>query len=236
VTGRLRELTKRLAAAARGGRVAHSGFLSEDDAARCLAQLRVETVRASANGGHPAAHRRIVTARPDQLPEAGVSLTGLYLAGVHDAGDARAAVLAAGVVDDEVGDVVPHADGVSLFLLPEAAERLAGSVRCGGTVVTAETVPVERIASGSRRTLRLVVPALRADAVGSKAFGASRSWFVKGVAAGKVRIDGEPAGKAAQLEVGSELWAEGLGRARLLEVEGETKRGNLKVVVEVEKP
>jgi RNA-binding protein YlmH len=227
---------ERLAAAARGGRVEGSGFLDEAASATCLARLRRDGVAASAWGGRPAAGRRVVVARPDHVPEAGPSLGALYLPGVQAGTEARAALRAAGAPAEALGDAVPHLDGLSVIVLADTAEGWSGEVRVAGRTVRPEPVPLDRVATGSVKTLRLVVPSLRADVLGAKAFGASRSWFGKGVAAGKVRVDGAPAGKSAALEPGAELWAEGLGRARLLAVEGETKRGNRKVRLEVEKP
>jgi len=236
VSERPNETAARLADAAAGGRVAHSGFLDEADAATCLARLRSLGVAASATGGVPAAARRVVTARPEHVPAASRALAALYLAGVHDPDEARAALHAAGVAADRLGDVVSHADGVSVVVGDDLAASFGDPVRVRGRPTEVEAVPLGHVARGSSKTVSLVVPSLRADVLGAKAFGASRSWFAKGVAGGKVRVDGETAGKSAVLEPGSELWAEGLGRARLLAVEGETKRGNVKVRVEVEKP
>jgi len=230
------DIATRLADAAGGGRVAHSGFMDEAEAASCLARLRAAGVAASAAGGVPAAARRVVTARPGHVPAAARSLAALYLPGVHDPGEARAALQAAGVAEDRLGDAVIHEDGVSVIAGDDLAASFRGPVRVQGREAEVEAVPLSRVARGTTKTVGLVVPSLRADVLGAKAFGASRSWFVKGVAGGKVRVDGETAGKSTVLEPGSELWAEGLGRARLLAVEGETKRGNLKVRVEVEKP
>jgi RNA-binding protein YlmH len=229
-------LERDLSAAAEGGRVASSGFLDDAVAARLLARLRAAGVAASADGGRPAAERRVVTARPSHLPAADAPLAAVYLAGAHDPGEARAALIAAGLREEDLGDVARHEEGVSVLVAARAVADLPSEARPGGRPTPLEVVPTDRIASGSRRTLRLVVPSLRADVLGAKAFGASRSWFSKGVAAGKVRVDGEAAGKSATLEPGSELWAEGLGRMRLLARTGETKRGNVKVEVEVEKP
>lgn len=232
----LRREADRLAGLADGGRVAASAFLDDDDAAALLAELRRRDVRASADGGRPAAERRIVTARPAHLPSASTALAAIYLEGVHDPSAARAALRAAGVDASEIGDVVEHAEGVSVIVRASGRDPIASPLTVAGRRIDAQSVEVERVATGSHKRLKLVVPSLRADVLGAKAFGASRSWFSKGVAGGKVRVDGEPAGKSTSLEIGSELWAEGLGRARLADVEGETKRGNVKVVVEVERP
>lgn len=78
-----------------------------------------------------------------------------------------------------------------------------------------------------------VVPSLRIDVLGARAFRVSRSYFAKGVASGNVHIAGAPAGKSAQVEPGQQVMARGLGEFELLSVDGGTRRGNLKVSLAV---
>lgn len=84
------------------------------------------------------------------------------------------------------------------------------------------------------RTVSAVVPSLRVDVLGAKGFKVSRSYFAKGVAGGKVSVNGKPAGKSSSAGVGDRIEAQGLGVVRVLSVDGETRRGNLKVSLEVE--
>jgi len=49
-----------------------------------------------------------------------------------------------------------------------------------------------------------------------------------------VRLKGRPASPKDEMAPGDTLLAEGLGSLRLLEVLGETRRGNYKIRVEVE--
>lgn len=80
-----------------------------------------------------------------------------------------------------------------------------------------------------------VVASLRADAIGAKGFKVSRSYFAKGVAGGKVSVNGKVAGKSTEVAPGDVLVADGLGRITLVGVEGTTRRGNMKVNMEVER-
>jgi len=80
-----------------------------------------------------------------------------------------------------------------------------------------------------RKTRTLVVPSLRVDVVGAKGFGVSRSYFAKGVKAGKVRLRGRVAGAGDEVREGDTLIAEGLGQVTLVRVVGRTTRGNYKV-------
>lgn len=83
------------------------------------------------------------------------------------------------------------------------------------------------------RTLTAIVPSLRVDVLGARAFKVSRAYFAKGVAAGNVLIGGAKAGKSASVEAGQEVHAVGLGRFRLVSVDGTTRRENLKVTLAV---
>ena len=112
---------------------------------------------------------------------------------------------------------------------------MPGTVNVRGRNVELQEVAVERVASGSRKRNTVIVPSLRVDALGAKAFNVSRSYFSKGIAAGNVTVNGQKAGKSSNAEAGDEVYAEGLGRFSVGSVQGETRRGNLKVDLEVEK-
>lgn len=85
----------------------------------------------------------------------------------------------------------------------------------------------------AERTVSAIVPSLRVDVLGARAFKVSRAYFAKGVAAGNVLIGGAKADKSASVEEGQEVQAVGLGRFRLLSVDGTTRRENLKVTLSV---
>jgi RNA-binding protein YlmH len=231
---RLEGELERLAQAALGGRVAHTGFLEPDDSARLVSALAGRGVPARAWGGFPGARRRVVTAFPTHVPEAGTQLAALYLAGLGDPGGARRALRAAGVPAELLGDAVAHQEGVSLVVVEPADRRLLALTELDGRPVAPRIVALERAVHGSLRRVAAVVPSLRVDVLGAKGFRVSRSYFAKGVAGGKVSVNGRPAGKSSSAETGDEIYAEGLGRLRVLSVDGETRRGNVKVTMEVE--
>lgn len=77
------------------------------------------------------------------------------------------------------------------------------------------------------------MPSLRVDVLGARAFGVSRAYFAKGVAAGRVGVNGVTAGKSAAVVHGDVVTAAGLGAFAVKSVDGETRRGNLKVTLEV---
>lgn len=83
------------------------------------------------------------------------------------------------------------------------------------------------------KIISAVVPSLRADVLGARAFSVSRSYFAKGIASGSVDIGGRPAGKSAQVEPGDTVSARELGSFELLSVDGTTRRGNYRVSLRV---
>lgn len=78
-----------------------------------------------------------------------------------------------------------------------------------------------------------VVPSLRIDVLGARAFRVSRAYFAKGVSSGNVLVGGEPVGKSGQLQPGQAVQAVGLGQFELLSVDGSTRKGNLRVSLRV---
>lgn len=90
----------------------------------------------------------------------------------------------------------------------------------------AETAADTRIVTG-------VVPSLRIDVLGARAFRVSRAYFARGVASGNVLVGGQPAGKSGQVQPGQTVQAVGLGQFELLSVDGSTRKGNLRVSLKV---
>ncbi|HEX7022772.1 MAG TPA: hypothetical protein VF171_07930 [Trueperaceae bacterium] len=227
-------LFEELTAAVRGGRVAASGFLPPGEAAALAARLRAAGAGVHLEGGYPGARRRVLSAFPEHIPEATVPLAAVYLPGVHDEGELRVSLERAGVGANALGDILAHQDGLSVILLAAAQDRALALEQVGPRPVSPQAVGLELVAGGKVRRRQVVVPSLRVDALGAKAFGVSRSYFSKGIAGGNVAVNGRRAGKSASAEPGDEVYAEGLGRFTVTRVQGETRRGNMKVEVEVE--
>jgi RNA-binding protein YlmH len=226
-------LSERLRREAAGGRVSHGPFLEPEEADAVLRAVRGEGVEAEAWGGYPGARRRALTARPEHVPEAMPVLSGWYVEGAGDPDEMRSAAIAAGVAPDALGDAIVHADGCTLIALTSAA--MPATITVAGRRAPVEAVPVERVVGGSSKRLTVVVPALRVDVLGARAFGVSRTYFAKGVAAGRVRVNGRSADKRSEAGLGDEVWADGLGRFRVVGLQGATRKGNRRVELEVER-
>jgi len=134
-----------------------------------------------------------------------------------------------------LGDCVKHQDGTSIIILGKASSSVPDTISVEGRQVTVQEVPIEHVASGSRKRQLVIVPSLRVDALGAKAFNVSRSYFSKGIKAGNVTINGSKASKSSNAEPGDEIYADTIGRMYVASVQGETRKGNLKVFVDIEK-
>ncbi|MBS3967219.1 MAG: hypothetical protein KGZ60_08220 [Truepera sp.] len=228
-------LSEQLAAAVRGGKVASSSFLEPEEADRLAAELRAKGVSVSVTGGYRGARRRVVTAHPEQLPTAGPALTALYAPGLSDPPELQAALRRHGLEAGEIGDVLKYQGGLGVVVSRRVKDHALSLRALGGLELRWQEVALTHLGSGAEKRWQAIVPALRLDALGAKAFGVSRAYFSKGIAGGKVSINGQPTHKASVVSAGDEIFAEGLGRFRLLSVTGETRRGNLKVELLVER-
>ena len=229
-------LLDELRMAAEGGRVRTSPFLAEERASALRHALRALGVACHVQGGVAGAHRRVITVRPDGVPDADVTLVAVGISAPIEPEDLHARLLEQGVDDDALGDCLNTEEGPACIIRSSEADGLPMHLVADGQERPLMRWPLDALPQGRERTFDRVVASLRADVIGAAAFGASRTWFAKGIRAGHVRIDGSTVGKAATLEAGSELWAEGLGRATLVQTHGLTKRGNVRVTLHVETP
>ncbi|GGM95716.1 RNA-binding protein [Thermus composti] len=202
---------------ARGGRVVRTGFLDLEAQALLERRAREEGLKVAFFGGFPLARRKAAVLHPPEVPGVDDPVRVYFLKEPPpDLGEA-------------LGDVVPWEDGYLVAVLPEGEQAL----REAGLDLLAP--PEGALRDATERVRTLVVPSLRVDVVGAKGFGVSRSYFAQGVKAGKVRLRGRPASPKDEMAPGDTLFAEGLGSLKLLEVLGETRRGNYKIKVEVER-
>jgi len=129
---------------------------------------------------------------------------------------------------------IEHQDGLSAIIIDSKKKKLAEVLGQNGKMEL-EEVRLELIESGSTKSRQVVVPSMRVDVIGAKALNVSRSYFAKGIKAGNVFLNGKAATKSSSAEIGDEIYAKGLGRIMILELQGKTRRGNQKILIEVEK-
>lgn len=84
-----------------------------------------------------------------------------------------------------------------------------------------------------RKEIRGTVPSLRLDALAGLGFGCSRSRAAQYIKEGLIAVQGSVQKNAAKtMDKGEEITLEGRGSCFLKEVEGESKKGRLKVVMQ----
>jgi len=151
--------------------------------------------------------------------------------------DILGALMALGIERDTIGDIIVSEDTAFLFCLPELCgyitENLhkAGRVGLDITQVGLDEIP-EKTEAPDIKTKN--VASLRLDAVLGAAFGMSRAKSAAMIIAGGVSLDFQVCTQPAKdVKEGAMISARGLGRARLLEVSGVSKKNRLFVKIGV---
>lgn len=174
-----------------------------------------------------------MTVFPDNIPNANTKLAAIYAKTEMEASEYKVFLLKY-LDDGDIGDIIEHQEGLTAIIIDSKKKKLTEIMGQSGKIEL-EEVGLERIDSGSTKSRQVVVPSMRVDVIGAKALNVSRSYFAKGVKAGNVFLNGKTATKSSSAIVGDEIYAKGLGRIRVMEIQGETRRGNQKILIEVEK-
>ena len=145
--------------------------------------------------------------------------------------DVLGALMALGIERDTIGDIISDENSATLICMPEMSKYIIENLTKAGRV----GVKVSEISLGEllirQEELSIktdTVASLRLDAVLSAAFGLSRAKAVELIAAGRVSYDHLPCEQPTkELAEGALLSVRGLGRAKLLEVGGISRKGRI---------
>jgi RNA-binding protein YlmH len=142
--------------------------------------------------------------------------------------------MAIGLRRDQIGDIILLGDTEAAVIVGEskAAFIMAGLTQAGRTPVSCEVVEPENLelAKDEGREVKGTVASLRVDAILSLGFGISRSRIVLLVKGGLVRVNWRPISSPShQLEQGDQVSLKGRGRILVEIVEGETRKGRMRV-------
>jgi len=151
--------------------------------------------------------------------------------------DILGAVMALGIRRHTIGDIIVEENQAKLICVADMSRYIAENLTKAGRVgVDVTAIPLNEV-SEITETLRIktdTVASLRLDSVLSCAFGLSRSKATELIAAGKVNLDYQQCLQPAkELKEGALLSSRCLGRARLLEIGGASKKGRLFVKIGV---
>ena len=218
-------------------------FLSPRERQLAQAMLNAAGVRSGYlfDGGYEAAERNVLIFLPDWAEEpTGDELVFLRAAFHGEEGlthrDILGSLMGLGVTRERVGDILvsPHsadiiaAPSLRDFFLREWTQ--AGRVKLTVTEISREALCVPQ---AQVKVIRDTVSSLRLDAVAATAFSMSRGRAAELIAAGRVNLDHVPCLKGDKLVgEGAVITARGLGKARLVQVGGLSKKGRTGITVE----
>jgi RNA-binding protein YlmH len=220
---------------ARGGRVVRTGFLESADLDRRA--LAAGGVKFAAHGGFTDASRVMYTLYPEHIPAIDDPVRVLQLeAELPSDVSTQDIRVALGLPDELRGDIRQERGAFLIATNAKGAKLLEErtSLNVQGRPLEVRFVPADSSSLGrGSKTRSVVVPSLRLDVVGAKGFGVSRAYFQAGIEGKKVRVNGVVASNSTGVREGDTLSAEGLGRIEFKRIEGETRRGNVKLELEV---
>ncbi len=193
------------------------------------------------DGGYEGAERKRAIIAPDYRilddEPMGLSVLEVQLAGKGpfdlDHGDYLGALLGLGIKRDRVGDIHVHELGAHIVVLDEIASFLNVHLR----QVHREKALTEIIQLSDLKIVhqqvdeqQFTVSSMRLDGIASDVFRVSRSKIVDPIRAGRCRVNWRTCEDPSQLlHEGDVISFKGLGRFKLLDVDGVTKKGRIRI-------
>ena len=145
--------------------------------------------------------------------------------------DVLGALMALGIERDTIGDIISEENSATLICIPEMCKFIIENlVKAGRVGIKISEVSLDELpARQEELSIKTeTVASLRLDSVLSAAFGLSRAKSAELIAAGRVSLDHLPCQQPAkELSEGALLSVRGLGRAKLMEVGGVSKKGRV---------
>ena len=222
---------------------AASRFLTpaETEKVKSAFAARTQAVRVVEEGGFPDAERvRLVFLQPEWgRYERSDVLAALRISfRAEDAlthRDLLGALLALGMGRDSLGDIVVETDCATLVCEPEMAGYIRQNLtRAGRAGVAAADVALDTLTQRTQalRVKTASVSSLRLDALISAAFHVSRGEAARLIAEGRVNLQHSVCEEAKRsVAAGTVFSVRGLGRAKLLQTGGLSRKGRLFVEI-----
>lgn len=195
-------------------------------------------------GGFPDAERQMLVYLPDYLDEESlywddspvVCLRATYFEGdslTHR--DFLGALMGAGVARETVGDICVGKGSCDFFVSRDIAPYLLQSFDSAGRTrfrLTQIPLTEAQIPEPEIKEVKDTLASVRLDAVISSGFRIGRSLASDYVNAGKAAINGLPCTKPDKpVQEGDKISVRGLGKCKLAQVNGQTKKGRISVVI-----
>ena len=199
----------------------------------------------TAFGGYEDAERRMLVYLPEYLEDSWfmegdspiVSLRATYFEeDTLSHRDFLGALMGAGIGRETVGDICVGKGSCDFFVTAEIAPYvLQNFTSAGRTKLHVEAIPLEQvqIPEAETKEIKDTLASLRLDSVISSGFRISRNLAAQHVAAGRAAIDGLPCEKPDKaISEGAKISVRGLGKIKLRNVNGQTKKGRISVVID----
>ncbi|WP_219836370.1 RNA-binding protein [Paenibacillus sp. R14(2021)] len=152
-----------------------------------------------------------------------------------DHGDYLGALLGLGIKRDRIGDLHVHDDGAHCLVAEEIADYINIHLRQVHRVhVLTDLLPTAslRPAVSALEEMNISVASLRLDGIASDVHRMSRTKIVDPIRAGRCRVNWKvEEDPSAPLKEGDVVSLQGLGRFKVLGVDGVTKKGRVRVKI-----
>ncbi len=223
--------------------VASTGFLTprEQEMARYLFG---DCPGLYAFGGYEEAERKMLIYLPEYLDEDALYDEDSPLMCLHaqfyegddpSHRDFLGALMGAGITRESIGDICIQKGScdflVTAQIAPYILQNLTGA---GRTKLRLSAIPIRdmQLPQPELKEIRDTLASLRLDSVIASGFRIGRSLAAQHICAGKVAIDGLPCEKPDKsVSEGAKISLRGAGKIRLAQVNGQTKKGRISVVI-----
>ena len=143
--------------------------------------------------------------------------------------------MGAGIGRETVGDICVGKSQCDFFVTAEMAPHLLQSFTSAGRTklhLSQISLAQAQIPEPEVREIKDTLASLRLDSVISSGFRIGRSLASQYISAGKASIDGLPCEKPDKpVAQGSRVSVRGLGKIRLVQINGKTKKDRISVVI-----
>ena len=195
-------------------------------------------------GGYESAERKMVAFLPEYLAEDYLLdedspivclRASFYQGDIPSHRDFLGALMGAGIGRETVGDICVGAGSCDFFVTADIAPYLLQNFTSAGrTKLRLQQIPLTeaRIPEPEVKEIKDTLASLRFDSVIASGFRIGRSLAAQYITAGKAAMDGLPCEKPDKsVTEGMTLSVRGLGKIKLVRVNGKTKKDRISVVI-----
>jgi len=204
---------------------------------------REPDVQVKLDGGSEQAERKRAIVAPDYKRLEGEDL-GIVVLEIRsedrkiadlDHGDYLGALLGLGIKREKIGDLHVGEEGCHALIAEEIGDFLVGHMKQAHRVdVNVSILPLSELQAAKIELEEQVlsVASMRLDGIASDVFRLSRTKIVAPIKAGRCRVSWKPVEDPSHaLRAGDVVSMKGFGRFKVLDVEGMTKSGRIRVRV-----